>query len=589
MLKLLTDYSKTQRLSPEPGFAAKTIRWAIVCDTNGRFLDVLELGDTSRKRNPGQTFPKCPHLTQPELVAGGTTRSHFLVESLDVVALYGPKANNPKTQDKHRYFLNLLQQAATAVPELAAAARCLKDPATLNEITASLEKKKAKPTDKATIALHGRNPPCFVESTDWHQWWRDFRANLRATRQRKPARTSPKTQAQMRCFITGELVEPCPTHPKIRGLAGLGGLATGDALVCFDKPAFQSYGLAQSANAAISEQAAIEYATALNNLIRERGTRLAGNMVVHWFKTHVPPQDDPLAFLIEAETPEDRELAALQRARQLLHAIRTGKRPDLRNNYFYALTLSGAAGRVMVRDWMEGQFETLVANVNKWFDDLAIVRRDGNAPAPPPKFMAVLGSTVRDLNELPPPFVAKMWRVAVRAEPIPTQALAQALHRIKTAIIAGDTPNIAGIGILKAYHIRKGDKHMGVLLNENHPEPAYHCGRLMAVLARLQHTALGDIGAGVVQRYYAAASATPALRFGQLIRLSQFHLDKLDPGLRHWYENKLASIWAKIKDRLPATLTLEEQSLFALGYYHQIAADRSSQTETNNEKENSND
>lgn len=123
-------------------------------------------------------------------------------------------------------------------------------------------------------------------------------------------------------------------------------------------------------------------------------------------------------------------------------------------------------------------------------------------------------------------------------------------------------------------------------LNEDHPAPAYHCGRLMAVLADLQYRALGDVGAGVVQRYYAAASSTPALVLGRLVRTAQFHLGKLEGGLAHWYEQRLVAIWARIKDSIPRTLTLEEQSLFALGYYHQKAAPKASaKAQTENTKE----
>ena len=109
-------------------------------------------------------------------------------------------------------------------------------------------------------------------------------------------------------------------------------------------------------------------------------------------------------------------------------------------------------------------------------------------------------------------------------------------------------------------------------LNEAHPDPAYHCGRLMAVLAAIQHSALGDVGAGVVQRYYAAASATPALVFGRLVRTAQAHLGKLPDGLAHWYEGRLSEVANRIGDNVPRTLDLEEQSLFALGYYQQMAA-----------------
>jgi CRISPR-associated protein Csd1 len=151
---------------------------------------------------------------------------------------------------------------------------------------------------------------------------------------------------------------------------------------------------------------------------------------------------------------------------------------------------------------------------------------------------------------------------------------------------------------MKAYHNRKkrmqGGKQMAsdmnCYLNEEHQHPAYHCGRLMAVLAALQRSALGDVGAGVVQRYYAAASATPALVLGRLTRTSQFHLNKLDPGLAHWYENRIADIWCRIKDAVPSTLDLEEQSVFALGYYQQIASRRPDKStglsDEKNEEEN---
>jgi CRISPR-associated protein Csd1 len=93
----------------------------------------------------------------------------------------------------------------------------------------------------------------------------------------------------------------------------------------------------------------------------------------------------------------------------------------------------------------------------------------------------------------------------------------------------------------------------------------------MAVLAKLQQAALGDIGAGIVQRYYAAASTTPKLVLGRLLRGGQYHLNKLDPGLAHWYEDRLSRLALAVGDDYPQTLTVEGQSLFALGYYQMWA------------------
>ena len=110
-------------------------------------------------------------------------------------------------------------------------------------------------------------------------------------------------------------------------------------------------------------------------------------------------------------------------------------------------------------------------------------------------------------------------------------------------------------------------------LNEFAKDPAYLCGRIMAILANIQRTALGDVGAGVVQRYYAAASSTPALVLGRLVRLAQTgHLPKISQkGLQQWFERQLAEVWAKLDCRPPTVLGLDGQTLFAMGYYQQVA------------------
>ena len=109
-------------------------------------------------------------------------------------------------------------------------------------------------------------------------------------------------------------------------------------------------------------------------------------------------------------------------------------------------------------------------------------------------------------------------------------------------------------------------------LNELENDPAYLCGRIMALLANIQQAALGDVGAGVVQRYYAAASATPALVLGRLVRTAQIgHLPKIERGLQWWFNNQLAEIWSKLTQKPPVVLSLEGQTLFAMGYYQQMA------------------
>lgn len=586
MLKLLADYAQEHRIALEPGFAPKRVRWAIDLAEDGRLLSVVPLGDVAARRNPGQEFPKCPELTFPELKAAGIHKSHFLVETANVVALVQDDADE-KTRAKHKYFIWLHREASSAMPALAHIADLLEDPARLAELKDRLRARKARANDKVTFRVGGAYP---LESEAWHDWWRQFRQDLAQQFE------LPRSGRGMRCFVTGELVQPALTHDlKISGLVDVGGVPSGSPLVGFNKPAFWSFGLQQSENAAVSEEDAAAYCAGLNYLIETHSQTLAGAKVVHWFKERIPEEDDPLPWLVEGGVR--KELEADERARELLTAIHAGRRPDLAANYYYAFTLSGAKGRVMVRDWMEGQFEELVSNVHTWFNDLVIVARDGLAVAPSPKFLAVVGATVRELGDLAPPFVARMWRVAVRAEPIPHAALAQALARARVGVLEDEPPSHARMGLLKAYHLRKNRKEGGEsmvenlkpYLNEEHPDPAYQCGRLMAVLGDVQRAALPSVGAGVVQRYYAAASSTPALILGRLARTSQFHLDKLSGGLAYWYENMIASIWSRLKDAVPTTLTLEQQSLFALGYYQQMAHMRAGKSKTDESKGEEND
>ncbi len=557
----MLDLVLQQARVSEPGFARKTVKWAITCAADGRYTGVVALGE-----GKGRGFDACPNLSQPELVGGSEPRAHFLVESLPTVALYLDEKLEVKEREKfsakHDWFVNLLRQAAQDATYLESAANLLADAETLVLIQTDLKQAKAKFTEAVVVIVDAINP---LERDDWRDWWRGFRASLRP----------PKTDdgQLMRCVLTGEAIEPVATNPKIKGLAGVGGLSMGDVLAGFDKAAFQSYGLEQAANAAMSEATATAYAETLNRLVADKSVKLGNTLATYWFtgQADIHAEDEVMSWFVEP--PEQTAGAAERHAHALLTAIRAGQRVDLANARFVSLLLSGAAGRVMVREVMQGSFEELVTHTEAWFRDLAIVARDGKGFAHDPKFLAVAGSLVRDLKDLPSPWLQQLWRAAISGGLIPTATLAQAVTRTRIDI-SQDTPaSHARMALIKAYLIRnRGDNNMKPHMNPDHPHPAYHCGRALALFARLQRAALGDVGAGVVQRYYTAAAQTPGLILGRLAGNAKNHLAKLDGGLAWWYENQLAGIMSNIGDFVPRTLTLEEQSLFALGYYQQLAA-----------------
>lgn len=571
MLKELQAYAESHDLTSAPGFASKAVRWAIWLDESGQLIDVMDL----RTEGGGdRRFRNCPDLQLGELIAGGVTRSHFLVDTSEVVTQLGVDGLDAKGQQKamakHAYFIQLLEDAGKECAVLATCGRFLRDQVQLTAVRKRLSTAKAKPTEKVTFLVGEGFPVC---SDAWHPWWRDFRSQLRGegSRAREP----------MRCFQTGELVEPLKTHPKLRGLVAVGGQSSGCVLVGFDKDAFTSYGLDQSANAAVSEEAAAVYTGALNELISQADRPIARTLLVYWYKATIAPEDDPL-YWIKGIIPDDskvEELEAIQRARRLVEGIAEGRRSDLAGVSFHAAILSATGGRVMVRDWMEGTLAQIATNAFLWFSDLAICSRDGRRLAKDPGLLATTFSLVRhDPAELAPSLVPELWRAALMGAAIPRVTLTAALTRIRSDMVdPNGSPNHARMGLLKAYHVRRtrlqgGEDALKPYLNEEHPSAAYQAGRLMAVLAAVQRAALGDVGASIVQRYYAAASVTPALVLGRLVRLSKFHLGKLQKGMAVWYERILSGIMVRLGDGLPATLNPEEQSLFALGYYQQMAA-----------------
>jgi CRISPR-associated protein Csd1 len=132
----------------------------------------------------------------------------------------------------------------------------------------------------------------------------------------------------------------------------------------------------------------------------------------------------------------------------------------------------------------------------------------------------------------------------------------------------------ARCSLIKAFLIRNLRREVSVSLDPSRPEPAYRLGRLLAVVDKLQADALGNVNATIVDRYYGSASSTPAAVMPTLIRRCQHHLSKLrrdKPGWAVNQEKLLQEVMSGL-ERFPPTLTLEEQGLFALGFYHQRQA-----------------
>ena len=106
-------------------------------------------------------------------------------------------------------------------------------------------------------------------------------------------------------------------------------------------------------------------------------------------------------------------------------------------------------------------------------------------------------------------------------------------------------------------------------LDKDSTNTAYRLGRLFAVLEKAQKDAVPGANTTIKDRYYGSASATPRTVFPQLLRLAQHHIQKAVYGRRN--DGMIEDVMQGIQE-FPAHLSLDNQGMFAIGYYHQRQA-----------------
>ena len=571
ILQALIEYAEREDLG-DADFHEAPVRWLVSLDASGNFTGVIPLLDPDAKKSKPQTLTR-PFIEQKELTVASRPRAFFLCDTLERAVNY-PDPKKPERAERregsHAYFKQLLEAAAGEClndgPMARATLAFLNQPNELERLHASLTQEKAKPNDNITFRVSDRT---LLQSEELKQFWR-----------RRRAADRPQAAGRKRfCLATGELTEPVSTTEKIKGVPG--GLAVGTNLISFDKASFTSFGLQQGENASISATAELKVRSALNDLI-QRGLRQNDIVHLHW--TRKKDDFDPFDLLETADELDVRNLIDAPRTGQHQHVLDARK--------YYAMSLSGNGGRIIVRDWLESTVPEVEQNVRQWFEDLAIVRPEGRKGF---KLGYLLHSLVRDkLDELAPQVPTQLLYAALRGTPLPLSALTAALRRQQ--IETDNKTNPARLALIKACLVRqdrfnqsKERNNMTESLNTESKDPAYLCGRLFSVFDRLQYLALGNVNAGVVERFYASASTTPALVMGRLFSNAQNHLAKVSGGVAENVRKDFEAISIQLGDHFPPSLDLEGQGRFALGYYHQraeyrrLAAERREQEASNAE------
>lgn len=373
---------------------------------------------------------------------------------------------------------------------------------------------------------------------------------------------------RQQCLVTGNLDVPEAVHPAVKGVAGA--QSSGAAIVSFNAPAFCSYGKKQSLNAPVGKYAAFAYTAALNYLLSDKSNvhRIGDTTVVCWAEG-AEPQYSLFASLslFGDDLPEglsDNDLrSALDSLSQGLPSEELKLDPS---RPFYILGLAPNAARLSVRFFCRNSFGNLMKNVNEHHKRMEIVGK--RYPITP--LWAMLRETVNrnTTDKSPSPVMAGATARAIfMGTAYPASLLEATMLRIRAE--RDITPGRAAI--LKAYYIQNynDEEVTTVSLNETSTNIPYTLGRLFEIYEEVQEKANPSINATIKDKYFNAASATPATIFPILGNLCQKHLRKLEIGSRIHLDSQISQIKSILGETYPIRLSLQEQGSFDLGYYHQ--------------------
>ncbi|MCB2170963.1 MAG: type I-C CRISPR-associated protein Cas8c/Csd1 [Deltaproteobacteria bacterium] len=392
------------------------------------------------------------------------------------------------------------------------------------------------------------------------------------------------------CLISGDEQPIVSTHPQIKGV--MGAQPSGATLVSFNEPAFESYGKKQNLNSPIGALAAFAYTTALNRLLDRAGGRtvqIGDAATVFWSKKATTLEDN-MSALFEGgfDLGDDAQAEDLEHNQQLkafLESLRLGTPADSPDAAvpFYILGLSPNSSRLSVRFWHVSNVGQMEKRLGGHLRDIDMVRIYNSDPKDPPLWM-LLKETAnqRKTKNVAPQLAGEMTRAVLIGGAYPQSILSAVIGRIR----ADQTVNYLRAALIKAVLNRRRRLNpalqsnpqlmeVTVSLDQSCTDIAYLSGRLFAVLENMQTTAINNANATIRQRYLSSASSAPKATFPQLMRLSQAHFKKIggeQPKLAGWFDKQVREIVDMIDSTgWPATLNLEQQGQFFLGYYHQKA------------------
>ena len=589
ILQALKEYydRKTQSdnasLPPE-GWEDKEIRYVITIDQNG---NVIDIEDTQEIQDKKKYAKKCRVPKGETRTSNAEKKPYLFWDSTEFVFAISSKKPSKK---KEREINKEDDNAEDNVPDKKAQA---KNRAFIENIR---DFQKKHNTDdyaiKALLLFYEKNPnlPALVQEKFPGKYENMLkggqnncsficlpdtcliceRPEIKALINNSMGKTSEK---QIICLVSGQKDIPARIHPQIKGVRDAN--STGAYIVSFQPDAFCSYGKKQGENAQTGEKAAFAYGASLNCLLGKdsrQKIQIGDSSVVFWAAKRNDLENDFGMFF--TDIPKDNPDGGTAAVKNIFDSIKSGVYTESdEKTEFYVLGLSPNSARLAVRFWIKSPVSGIKKQVRQHFDDMEIIHKADEPPLLP--FYRILSATALEgkRKNVPPKLAGELMYSILQGLPYPQTLLNAIINRIK----AEHSINYVRAAVLKAIINRnlrfKNSKedYIKVSLDKETENTAYRLGRLFAVLEKIQSEAQPGINATIRERFYGAASSTPITVFGNLLRLKNHHLAKIEnTGKKIYFENLLSEIMGSLPAAgFPAHLSLQDQGRFAIGYYHQ--------------------
>ena len=368
------------------------------------------------------------------------------------------------------------------------------------------------------------------------------------------------------CLITGEE----SVIARLHSATSIKNSQATAPLVGFNKDSFLSYGKKQSYNAPVSIKAEAGYTKALNYLIHSKDNKfLFGEDTIVFWAEKREAETFESSFSAFFTTDFDDPDRNVREVKNLFAAVQTGKLESIDSN-FYVLCLSPNSGRISVRFWETGKVETFAKRIKQHFDDFEIIKPSFDEKEYLNLYQILSATALeRKMENVAPNLIGSVMQSILKGLPYPATLQQQCIRRIR----AEQSVTRERAAILKAYINRlnrqKNIKEVSVALDRTNTNKGYLLGRLFAAFEKVQQDTHPNLNATITDRFYGAASTNPVTVFTQLMRLNRHQLSCYqNNGLKIVREKEIGEIMNAI-DSFPAHLDLNEQSYFAIGYYHE--------------------